>query len=251
MRVYKPGRMLLRSAEGKPLARVHHDAYSQPGNSGGALVDEFGRLVGIATSGGSGRFEAIPAWAIADLRAQSGPEHLAESQRIGIAYRKCTEALDAAQATRQRLGPTHVAFIDEQCGRANNRQLWDLAGQTFGRQRLIDESAAMFRRSLAQDPNAINAMVAMAVTLHLGGRYADEVPYLRRLVEILPADAEVLRLAVQAGAWGGDKALMEQSLALLAEHHPKLAPLARDFIAKNPTPPKRRPPTPPPQEKTQ
>lgn len=246
VRVYKPGRMLLRSAEGKPLARVHHDAYGQPGNSGGALVDELGRLVGIVAAGGSGHHEAIPSWAIADLRAQSGPEHLAASQRIGIAVRKCTEALDAAQASRQRLGPSHVAFMEEHCVNSHNRQLWDLAGQVFGRQRLFDQSVAMFRRGLDQDPNAVNTMLSLAITLHLGGRYADEVLYLKRLVEILPADAEVLRLAVQAGAWGDDKALMEKSLKLLAEHHPKLAPLARDFIDKNPTPPKRRPPGAPP-----
>ncbi|MBI3112941.1 MAG: hypothetical protein HYZ04_00325 [Rhodospirillales bacterium] len=53
----------------------------------------------------------------------------------------------------------------------------------------------------------------------------------------------MLRLGVQAGAWGGDKALMEKSLALLVQHHPKMAPLARDFIEMNPTPPARRPPS--------
>lgn len=242
VRVYKPGRLLLEAAAGKPLARLHHDAFGQPGNSGGALVDELGRLIAVVASGGSGRHEAIPSWAIADLRAQSGPEHLGASQQIGIAYRKCTEALDAAQATRERLGTTHIAFINEQCGRSGNRQLWDLAGQVFGRQRLYDDSLAMFRRALDQDPNAINSMLSLAITLHLAQRYAEEAPHLRRLVEILPADAEVLRLGVQAGAWGGDKALMEKSLALLAEHHPKMAPLAREFIEKNPTPPERRPP---------
>jgi hypothetical protein len=80
----------------------------------------------------------------------------------------------------------------------------------------------------------------MAVTLHLAGRYADEIKPLKRLVDILPADAEVLRLGVQAGTWGGDKALAEKSLKLLEKHHPWLAPLARDFIEKNPTPPRRR-----------
>jgi len=242
VRVYKPGRLLAEAAAGKPLARLHHDAHGQPGNSGGALIDELGRLVGIVASGGSGRHEAIPSWAIADLRAQSGPEHLGASQQIGIAYRKCTEALDAAQATRERLGPSHVAFINEHCGRSGNRQLWDLAGQVIGRQRLFDDSLAMFRRALDQDPNAINSMLSLAITLHLAQRYAEEVPHLRRLVEILPADLEVLRLGVQAGAWGDDKALMEKSLTLLARHHPKVAPLARDFIEKNPTPPARRPP---------
>jgi hypothetical protein len=33
---------------------------------------------------------------------------------------------------------------------------------------------------------------------------------------------------------------MENSLRLMDTHYPKLAPMARSFIEKNPTPPKRR-----------
>ena len=243
IRVYPPGRQILPPAEGKPLARFHHDAFSQPGNSGGALVDDQGRLVAIVASGGEGRNEAIPASEIAKLKALSGPKHFLASQTMGEAYRKCAEALDAALATRRRLGPTHIAFINDNCVATNNRQLWDLAGQVFGRQRLFDDSMAMFERALDQDPNAINSMVSAAITLHLAGRYADEVLHLRRLIDVLPADPEVLRLSVQAGTWGGDKALTEKALQLMEQHQPRLAPLARDFIDKNPTPPRRRPPT--------
>ncbi len=239
IRVYPPGRMLLPPAPGKPLARLHHDAFSQPGNSGGALVDAEGRLVAIVASGGEGRNEAIPAAEIEKLKSQSGPEHLAASRTTGEAYRKCAEALDAAWEAR-RLPPKNVSFIKDYCIRTNNRQLWDLAGQTFGRQRMFDDSVEMFTRALDQDPNALNSMIAMAITLHLAGRYADEVVHLKRLVDILPADAEVLRLGVQAGTWGGDKALAEKSLKLLQQHHPRLAPLAREFIDNNPTPPGRR-----------
>ena len=240
IRVYKPGRQVLAPAPGKPLARLHHDAFSQPGNSGGALVNAKGRLVAIIASGGEGRNEAIPASEIAKLKAASGPEHKIASMATGEAYRKCSEALDAAHATRRGLQPKHVSFIKDQCVATNNRQLWDLAGQVFGRQRLFDDSVEMFARALDQDPNALNSLVSMAITLHLAGRYADEVKPLKRLVDILPTDAEVLRLGVQAGTWGGDKALAEKSLKLLQRHHPRLAPLARDFIEKNPTPPGRR-----------
>lgn len=240
IRVYKPGRQVLAPAPGKPLARLHHDAFSQPGNSGGALVNAKGRLVAIIASGGEGRNEAIPASEIAKLKAASGAEHKIASTATGEAYRKCSEALDTAQGARRRLQPKQVSFIKDQCVATNNRQLWDLAGQVFGRQRLFDDSVEMFARALDQDPNALNSLVSMAITLHLAGRYADEVKPLKRLVDILPTDAEVLRLGVQAGTWGGDKALAEKSLKLLEQHHPRLAPLARDFIEKNPTPPGRR-----------
>ena len=59
VRAYPPGRLVGHKAS-TPRARLHHSAYSQPGNSGGALVDETGALVGIVASGGEGRFEAIP-----------------------------------------------------------------------------------------------------------------------------------------------------------------------------------------------
>jgi Tfp pilus assembly protein PilF len=90
----------------------------------------------------------------------------------------------------------------------------------------------MFSRALEQDPNAINSMMSLAIVLHLKGRYGDEVPLLRRLIDILPSDAGMLRLGVQAGAWGHDKVLMQKSLELMETHYPKLAPMARSFIEK-------------------
>ena len=79
VRVYAPGHRLAAPAEGKPLARLHHTARSQPGNSGGALVNENGWLVGIVAAGGDGRNDAIPASRLADLEAASGPGREAEA----------------------------------------------------------------------------------------------------------------------------------------------------------------------------
>lgn len=242
IRVYEPGRLLLPLAQGKPLARLHNDAFSQPGNSGGALVDAKGRLVAIVTSGGEGRNEAIPVSEIQKLKALSGPGREAQSRALGLAYRKCIEALEASPKTRKQMPPETVAVLKDQCGRTQNRQLWDLAGQTFGRLGKTEDAIEMFSRALDQDPNAINSMVSMAIALHLSGRYAEEVPHLRRLIEIIPSDAGVLRLGIQAGAWGGDKALLDKSLELMEKHFPDMAPMARAFIEKNPTPPKRRAP---------
>ncbi|MDA1089331.1 MAG: trypsin-like peptidase domain-containing protein [Proteobacteria bacterium] len=240
IRVYTPGRLLLSLAEGKPLARLHTDAYSQPGNSGGALVDSAGRLVAIVTSGGEGRNEAIPVAEIKKLKALSGPEHEAQSRALGLAYRKCIEALEAVPASRKWLPLETAAIVKDQCGRTNNRQLWDLAGQTFARQGKAEDAIEMFSRALDQDPNAINSMLSMVVALHLNGGYTEEVPILHRLINIIPADAGVLRLGVQAGAWGKNEALLKKSLRLMDTHFPKLAPMARSFIEKNPAPPARR-----------
>ena len=74
-------------AIGFPLARLHHDAYSQPGNSGGALINSSGHLVGIVTSGGDGRYEAIPLHAIDALKKASGSKHRQRCREISGAIR--------------------------------------------------------------------------------------------------------------------------------------------------------------------
>jgi hypothetical protein len=236
IRVYRPGRIVLAPSPGKPLARLHHTAPSQPGNSGGALVNGDGKLVAIVTSGGAGRYEAVPASEIAKLQALSGPEHLMESDRIGVAVKKCAEAMDRANATNQRLGESHVDFLMAQCTTSNNRQNMDLAGQTLGRQRYFEQSVTMFERALDQDPNAINSRLALAITLHLARRYEDEVVHLKRLIEVIPGDPQVLRLAIQAGKWSGDEAFAEYAFALLEAHHPALAGRAKQFMNLPPPP---------------
>ena len=75
------------------------------------------------------------------------------------------------------------------------------------------------------------------VTLHLAGRYADEIPHLKVLINTLPADVQVLRFAIQAGTWGGAADLADRGMALLKQHHPKLAPLAERFRITPPPPP--------------
>ena len=235
VRVYAPGRIILPPAKGKPLARLHHSAQSQPGNSGGALVDGAGRLVGIVTSGGEGRHEAIGATQLAVLRARSGPRYAAASRALGVHYRKCIEALEQA-----RRGPAEAALGDaiaESCVASGNRQLFDLAGQFFGGARRVDDSVAMFERALEQDPNAINSRLGLAVMLDFSRRYGAAVPHLAWLLGVVPADRRVLRLAVQVGKWGGNADLAQRALALLEKHHPDLAPRARDFLADDRPPP--------------
>ena len=228
IRVYPPGRVIVLPAPAMPLARLYHSALTQPGNSGGALVDGAGRLVGIASSGGEGVYEAIPASEIASLRALAGPRYAQENGTIGIAYRNCIEALESYRPRRGAPNPPEGLTND--CVNSKNRQLFDLAGQALGRAGLLDASAAMFERSLAQDPNAINSRLGLVVALFMGRNNGAAVPHLRRLLDLVPEDARILRYAIQAGKLGGDPGLARRALALLERHHPTLAPPARLFL---------------------
>lgn len=241
IRAYQPGRLAFAPPPDRPLARLHHDAYSQPGNSGGALVDAEGRLVGIVASGGEGRFEAIPAEAIPALAARSGPDKAAASAEIGAAVRICTTLLENLGAAGPRLEDQPAKAVATACRRSGNRQLTDLAAQTLGRAGRTAAAVTLFEAGLAEDPNAVNTRIGLAVTHHLARDFEAALPQLRWLVEHAGDDPQVLRLAIQAGAWGGDPALAERALARLKTADPRSAAAAERFLGNPPPRPLKRP----------
>mgnify|MGYP000462681041 CR=1 FL=1 len=139
IRVYKPGRMIVDLAE-TPLARLHMDAPALPGNSGGAVVDALGNLVGIVASGGEGRNEAIPALEIERVKQSSGPAFKDASVLIGRAYRECVDTLKNVGAVRKPLPDVLTNNVTRSCVANNNSQLMDVAGKAFGQRRNIDGS---------------------------------------------------------------------------------------------------------------
>lgn len=240
IRAYDPGSITLAAAEDKPLARLHHTAYGQPGNSGGALVDGSGNLIGIVASGGEGRLEAVPATAISVLQQRSGPDYQDASAEIGAAIRICTLKLEELRTVREPLDDQEAKALDTSCRRTGNRQYFDLAAQAFGTRRMIDESVALFEASLAQDPNSLNARLGLAIAYHFGARYEEELPHLRFLRRHLPEDLQVLRLAIQAGTWSGDKDFARSAFEALKAINPNMAPAAERFLNSPPPRPARR-----------
>lgn len=241
IRVYDQGRPLAFPVEDRPLSRIHHTAQSQYGASGGALVDQEGELVGIVTSGGEDRGEAIPVRAIADLRAQSGEAHAEESQRIGEAYRDCDFALDRARQAGRRLPERLAGTLEERCVDGNNKLQIELAAQALGSAGLLDRSAALFEEALEQDPRAINTRLGYLTTLHLSARFADEVPIVRELIELIPEDELLQRYTVQAGKWGGDPELAEKGARLVEQYNPAQSEAVRRFLEADIPPPRRQP----------
>lgn len=236
--VFAPGAILARPPAELPLARLHHGAHTQPGNSGGALIDGDGRLVGIAVAGGDGRYEAIPVAALERLRAASGAGQATADAAFAEAVRDCTLGLEALGEREVPAGAAAEALAGR-CLASGNRQFYDLAGQAFGRAGQLDAAARLFEASLEQDPQALNTRLSLAITLHVAKRWEQALPHLRRLMERLPGDPQVLRLAVQAGKLGGDAALAERAYREIAERFPAQAPAARAFLDSTAPPPER------------
>ena len=241
--IYEPGKALMQPQQGA-FARLQHLAKTGAGNSGGALIDHEGELVGINASGGEGRSEAIPAASLKDLQAQSGPEFSDQSARIGHAYRICDEALSDARRARDAMSEALASKLETQCLASANPVLIQLAAQAFGQRGDLERSEELFVTALAADPNNINARMGYATTLHLASRFADEVRVLRPLLDVIPADPALQRLALQAGKWGDAPDLSEQALKLIARHNPAQAEAARRFYEANLPPPGRVMPAP-------
>lgn len=240
IRAYDPGELRFEPYKGKSRARLHHEAYSQPGNSGGALVDENGLFVGIVASGGEGRFEAIPATEIEELIKRSGDSEENDSKEIGAAVRVCTTLVENNRGPGTRLEDQMVKAIETSCRRSKNRQLMDLGGQTLAQAGQAKAAIKLYKEALDEDPNAINTRLGLAITYHLAREFEEALPHLTWLMEHEDDDLQVLRLSIQAGTWAGDAALANRALDRLREVNPQTVQAAEGFL-NNPPP---RPPKP-------
>jgi len=230
VKVYPKGELLRAPAAGKPYARLHHTAYSQPGNSGGALVNDHGQLVGITASGGAGRFEAVPSGQIADLKSVSGPDYEEKSALMGKNLRECTLILEKAQRLGSEVPDRLVEVVKTSCGASENRQLYDLTGQMLGRQRKFDDAIAFFKKGLEKDPNAINTRLSLVITLRFARRLGEAAEHVRWLMDVVPEERTVHPIALAVGKAAKDQALIDEALALIEKYAPNQLEAAKNFL---------------------
>ena len=230
-RVYAAGDFALYpAADDSSRARIHTNARALPGNSGGAVVDMDGRLVGILASGDGKISEIVPAAHIASVLQSTDPEHNREFQKTGTAIRLCADALYDSSAINRDPPEQLVSVIETECLASNNRQLFDQAGQTFGRWWMFGRSKAFLQRSLTLDPQSPNTLMSMAVTLHLNRETEAERPILEQYLAIDPANPQALRMAIQVPGVLQDRTFADHVLEMMRAYNPAAVPLAESFI---------------------
>ena len=230
IQVYRPGRLLIKPDANVQFSRIHHTAHSQPGNSGGALVNDKGQVVGITTSGGNGRSEAIPASHISKLIDMSGVQYAEFDKKLAASYRNCILKTEKYQNVRRLDDEDAIALITA-CSSTKNRQLLAQTAMILGRANRLQKSAEMFEKSLARDPSAINARLGYLVTLHLAKRYQDEVGILTSLMALIPRDVMVQRFAIQVGKHLNDPKLIDAGLAIIEQYAPERLAAAKRFLS--------------------
>ena len=213
-----------------PGAHLHHTAPAQRGSSGGALVDDKGGLVAIQTLAGRQRSEAVPARQIAVLTQTSGAHQKTASRHRGKAYRTCMAI--AGQATRvSDVLPDNIAKeMIAACLDSGARDLIEEAGKILSKSRMQDKATALFARALEIDPNAIDAHLGRSIVLGIQGRHREALVDVRWMLDAAPWDRDVQRAALQASKAAGDRALIDQTLALIAKHDPTALEAAKGFV---------------------
>ncbi|MBX2806318.1 MAG: trypsin-like peptidase domain-containing protein [Hyphomicrobiales bacterium] len=243
IRVFKPGKLTLAPAKHASLGRLHVTSTMQPGVSGGALVDETGKLIGIVTGGGEGRNEALPARELVKLlELRTSADAGTIQTTLGGALARCAEALDGAESAARgtKLADALLTGILNDCRASENAGQYLRAGRLLGMAGHFKDSIEFNEAAVSQTPNSINSRISLLVSLQLAGRFKDMLPHARWLFEVASDDPQALRFAIQSGVWGGDKAFAESAYQKLLIADPRQAQAARRFIDNAPPAPKAR-----------
>tara|TARA_B110000444_G_scaffold232509_1_gene241248 strand:- start:2454 stop:3587 length:1134 start_codon:yes stop_codon:yes gene_type:complete len=230
-RIYKKGRIIVIPDNKKNVqARIHTFAKSLPGNSGGAVVDDNGNLVGFLASGDGNINEVIPFSLLNGVLKNSDAKHTIDFFKTGKFIRLCADNLELAFNIQRNPDPELIRNITTNCWNSNNKQLIDQAGQTFGRLGDLKQSTIFLERSINLDPMSPNSLLSLAITYHIDRKIIKERPIINRLLKLIPEDPQVLRLGVQVSGILKDKKMSETILNLMSIHNKEALPLAKKFI---------------------
>ena len=230
-RIYDKGKVIsFTDIKTFPQSRIHTDAKSLPGNSGGAVVDDTGNLVGILASGDGNINEIVPISLVNEVIKNTSKQHKENFFKIGKNIRLCADNLEEAQYIQKNLNEKIANNIDNYCWNSKNKQLIDQAGQTFGRLGDLNKARKFLEKSVTLDPSSPNSLISLAIVYHIQRDLEKERPLILKLLKLTPENPQVLRLGVQVAGILKDKNMSENVLELMSKYNKDALPLAKKFI---------------------
>jgi len=231
VRVYKPSNFVhYPNLKEHPIARIHSNSKALPGNSGGAVVNQHGMLVGVLASGDQRISEIIPAKNIKKILGSMGTSHAKAFSEIGGFIRRCADALHVSGSILKNPPNPIISKLERNCLKSQNKQLIDQAGQTFGRWWMFERSEKFLRKSELFDPRSPNTLMSLAVTYHLSRQPEHTIDVLKRYLDLDPSNQQALRMSIQSAGMIGDRAFAEKILSLMGKYNPAALPLAKSYL---------------------
>ena len=231
VRVYEPSNFAhYPNLKEHPIARIHSNSKALPGNSGGAVVNQHGMLVGVLASGDQRISEIIPAKNIKKILGSMGTSHAKAFSEIGGFIRRCADALHVSGSILKNPPNPIISKLERNCLKSQNKQLIDQAGQTFGRWWMFERSEQFLRKSETLDPQSPNTLMSLAVTYQLARKPKQAVEILKRYLNLVPSNHQALRMSIQNAGMVGDKAFAEEALKLMERYNPAALPLAKSYL---------------------
>ena len=229
IRIFPIGNLISRPPRNLKQARIHSTIRNLPGISGGALINSRGELVGILASGSGLYNEAIPVHILNEVISESLISKKEFLDR-GQAFKLCAQLISEASKFTLKLSKQFLSKLKSSCEKANNKTLFDMAGQVLGTIGLFDESIVYLNKSAKLDPNSPTTLLSLAIALQFKRSYLQQIKVLDHLLTFLQDNPLVLRMAVQAAAFSKDRNFAEKSLMLLKEYNRNAYPQALEFL---------------------
>ncbi|MFL2802123.1 MAG: trypsin-like peptidase domain-containing protein [Paracoccaceae bacterium] len=232
IRIFPPGNLISLPSKKYKQARIHSTIKNLPGISGGALINKKGQLVGILTSGSGNYNEAIPVNILNEVIELTTKEKNNYDERYKN-IRRCAQAIEIMNNNFNQFSQLDFLDVENNCNSANLKTFYDMLGQIYGNYGDFKKSLLFLKKSSKLDPNSPTSLISLAVAYQFNKDFQNQAKVLKRLINLIPQDVLVLRMAIQSSAFSNDIDFARKSLILMKKYNKRAFSQAYNFLKQS------------------
>ena len=232
IRIFPLGNLISLPSENYKQARIHSTIKNLPGISGGALINKKGQLVGILTSGSGNYNEAIPVNILNEVIELTTREKNSYDERYKN-IRRCAQAIEIMYNNFNQFSQLDFVDVENNCNSANLKTFYDMLGQIYGNYGHFEKSLLFLKKSSKLDPNSPTSLISLAVAYQFNKDFQNQAKVLKRLINLIPQDVLVLRMAIKSSAFSNDIDFARKSLILIKKYNKRAFNQAYNFLKQS------------------
>ena len=232
IRIFPLGNLISLPSKKYKQARIHSTIKNLPGISGGALINKKGQLVGILTSGSGNYNEAIPVNILNEVIELTTREKNSYDERYKN-IRRCAQAIEIMNNNFNQFSQFDLTNAENNCNSANLKTFYDMLGQIYGNYGDFKKSLLFLKKSSKLDPNSPTSLISLAVAYQFNKDFQNHAKVLKRLINLIPQDVLVLRMAIQSSAFSNDIDFARKSLILMKKYNKRAFSQAYNFLKQS------------------